>query len=131
MFNSFVTSLTKASYMAQTVKNLPTILETQIWSLVWEDPMEKWMTSYSGVLAWNISWTEKPGHDWENNILLFGLQPAKLLCSWDSPGKNTRVGCYFSPEDLPEPEIKLAFPTLADEFFTTEPPAKSLDCLFF
>ena len=24
-----------------------------------------------------------------------GLQPARLLCPWDSPGKNTRVGCHF------------------------------------
>ena len=142
MSNSFMTSLTIASYVAQTVKNLPTILEIQIWFLVWEDPMEKGMASYSGILAWTISWTEKPGrlhsmglkrvgHDWENNILLFGLWPAKLLCSWGSPGKNTRVGCYFSPEDLPEPEIKLASPTLADGFFTTEPPGKPLCILTY
>ena len=25
----------------------------------------------------------------------FGLQPARLLCPWDSPGKNTGVGCHF------------------------------------
>ena len=25
----------------------------------------------------------------------FGLQPARLLCLWDSPGKNTGVGCYY------------------------------------
>ena len=27
-------------------------------------------------------------------LQLHGLQPARLLCSWDSPGKNTRVGCH-------------------------------------
>ena len=24
-----------------------------------------------------------------------GLQPTRLLCPWDSPGKNTGVGCHF------------------------------------
>ena len=28
-------------------------------------------------------------------LWLHGLQPARLLCPWDSPGKNTGVGCYF------------------------------------
>ena len=30
-----------------------------------------------------------------NSLLPYRLQPARLLCSWNSPGKNTRVGCYF------------------------------------
>ena len=38
-----------------------------------------------------------------------GLQPARLLCPWDSPGKNTGVGLPCPPPgDLPDPEIKLA-----------------------
>ena len=28
-----------------------------------------------------------------DSVRHYGLQPAKLLCPWDSPGKNTRVGC--------------------------------------
>ena len=36
-----------------------------------------------------------------------GLWPARLFCPWDSPGKNTRVGCHFPPPgDLPDPRIK-------------------------
>ena len=38
--------------MAQLVKNLPTMQETQVQSLVWEDPLEKKMTTNSNILAW-------------------------------------------------------------------------------
>ena len=47
--------------MAQTVKNLPAMWETQVLSLGWEDPLEKGMATHSSILAWRISWTEKPG----------------------------------------------------------------------
>ena len=46
---------------AQTVKNLPTIQETQAWSLGQEDPLEKGMATHSSILAWKIPWTEEPG----------------------------------------------------------------------
>ena len=35
--------------------------ETQVQSLGWEDPMEEEMATPSSILAWEISWTEKPG----------------------------------------------------------------------
>ena len=47
--------------MAQTVKNLPAIQETQIQSLSWEDPLEKEIAAHSSILAWKIQWTEEPG----------------------------------------------------------------------
>ena len=48
-----------------------------------------------------------------------GLQPARLLCPWDSPGKNTGVGSHFpSPGDLPNPEIEPRSPAIAGGFFT-------------
>ena len=47
--------------MAQWVKNLPVMQETQIPSLGWEDPLEKGMATLSSVLAWRIAWTEEPG----------------------------------------------------------------------
>ena len=47
--------------MPQTVKNLPAIQETQVWSLGQEDPLEKGMTTNSSILAWRIPWTEEPG----------------------------------------------------------------------
>ena len=47
--------------MAQTVKNPPTMRETWIQSLGWEDPLEKGMATRSSVLAWRIPWTKEPG----------------------------------------------------------------------
>ena len=48
------------SLVAQTVKCLPTIRETQVQSLGREDPLEKEMASHSSILAWKIPWTEEP-----------------------------------------------------------------------
>ena len=47
-----------------------------------------------------------------------GLQPVRLLCPWNYPGKNTGVP-FPTPGDLPDPGIKMAFLALAGEFFTT------------
>ena len=47
--------------MAQWVKHLPTMQETQVRSLGQEDPLEKEMATHSSTLAWKIPWTEKPG----------------------------------------------------------------------
>ena len=46
--------------MAQTVKNLPAMQETQVRSLDWEDPLENGMATHSSILAWRIP-GEKPG----------------------------------------------------------------------
>ena len=47
--------------MAQMVKNLPTMMETQVCYLGLEDPLEKGMATHSTILAWRIPWTEEPG----------------------------------------------------------------------
>ena len=47
--------------MAQTVKRLPTMQETRIQSLCWEDLLEKEMATHSSILAWKIPWTKEPG----------------------------------------------------------------------
>ena len=49
------------SLVAQTVKLLPTMQETWVRSLGWEDPLEKEMATHSGTFAWKISWTEELG----------------------------------------------------------------------
>ena len=46
--------------MAQMVKNLPAMQETQVRSLGQEDPLEKEMATHSSILAWGIPWTEEP-----------------------------------------------------------------------
>ena len=63
--------------MAQIVKHLPTMWETWVQSLGWEDLLEKEMATHSSVLAWRIAGMEEPGglpsmgshkvrHDWSN-----------------------------------------------------------------
>ena len=47
--------------MAQTVGNLPAVLETKVQSLGREDPLEEEMANHSSILAWEIPWTEEPG----------------------------------------------------------------------
>ena len=47
--------------MAQMVKLLPTMQETWVQSLGWEDLLEKEMATHSSTLAWEIPWTEEPG----------------------------------------------------------------------
>ena len=72
----------KASLVAQLVKNLPTVRETWVRSLGWEDPLEKGMASHSSIPAWEIPWPEEPGglqfmesqrvgHDWATFIFTF------------------------------------------------------------
>ena len=67
-----------ASLVAQTMKNLPVMQETWVWSLGQADPLKKEMATHSNVLAWRIPWTEEPGrlqsmvlqrvrHDWVTN----------------------------------------------------------------
>ena len=67
--------------LAQSVKNLPAVQETQVRSLGQENPLEKEMATHSSILAWKISWTEEPGglqsmgsqtveHDWVTNTYL-------------------------------------------------------------
>ena len=50
-----------ASLVAQLVKNLPVMQETQVRSLGQEDSLEKEMAPHSSILAWRIPWTEEPG----------------------------------------------------------------------
>ena len=45
----------------QTVKRLPTMCETQVWSLGQKDPLQKEMATHSNTLAWKIPWMEEPG----------------------------------------------------------------------
>ena len=68
-----------------------------------------------------------------NSLQPHGLQPTRLLCLWNFPGKNTGVGCHFLLQGIfPHPGIEpmslesLVSPALAGGFFTTEPPGKTL-----
>ena len=52
---------TRASLVAQLVKNLPAMQETWVQSLSWEDPLEKEVATHSSALTWRIPGTEEPG----------------------------------------------------------------------
>ena len=69
----------RASPVAQMVKRLPAIWETQVWSLGWEDLLEKEIATHSSIPAWRIPGTEEPGrlqsmgsqrvgHDWATSL---------------------------------------------------------------
>ena len=93
--------LAQASLGAQTIKNLPAMWKTRVWSLGWEEPLKKEMATHSSILAWKIPWVEEPGrlqsiasqsvgHDWATNT---------LLCYWLG-GKESACQyrkCRFSP----------------------------------
>ena len=46
--------------VAQLVKDLPALQETQVWSLGWEDPLEKEMATHPSIRAWKIPGIEEP-----------------------------------------------------------------------
>ena len=65
-------SLSRASLVAQLVKNPPALQETLVQYLGQEDPLQKEMATHSSILAWEIPWTEEPG----------GLQCTGVTKSW-------------------------------------------------
>ena len=78
----------RASLVAQMVKNLPAMWETWVWSMCWDDLLEKGMATHSRILAWRISWTNVPGelssmglqtvgYDWVTNNFTFIVD---LIC---------------------------------------------------
>ena len=52
---------TQLHQVAQSVKNLPSMEVTRVWSLGQEDPPEKEIAIHCSVLAWENPWTEEPG----------------------------------------------------------------------
>ena len=50
----------RSSLVAQMVKNLPAMQETQVQSMGQEDPLENGMATHSNI-AWRVPWTEEPG----------------------------------------------------------------------
>ena len=58
---SVVTSMEGASLVAQKVKNVPEMQETQVQSMGWTDSLEKEMATHSSIFTWEIPWTEEPG----------------------------------------------------------------------
>ena len=81
-----------ASLVAHMAENPPAMQETWVWSLGWEDPLEKEMATHSRILAWRIPWTEEPGglqsmrsqrvgHDWVTDTTGWQTRTA-VLTRW-------------------------------------------------
>ena len=84
--------------MAPTVKRLSTVWETWVWSLGWEDSLEKEMATHSSTLALKIPWTEEPGAGYcpwgckesgTTSLLLSVLHP------WRDPASCSWCACFF------------------------------------
>ena len=58
-------------------------------------------------------------------LQLHGLEPTRLLCPWDSPGKNTGVGCHALLQgNLPDPRMEPWSPALQADSLPAKPPGK-------
>ena len=68
-----------ASLVAQLIKNLPAMRETWVWSLGWEDSLEKGKATHFSILPWRIPCTgwsmawRRVGHNWETFTFLKGV----------------------------------------------------------
>jgi len=88
------------SLVAQMVKRLSTMWETQVQSLGREDPLEKEMAILSSTIAWKMPWMEEPGrlqsmgsrrvrHDWATS----------LSCIGEGNGNPLQCSCLENPRD--------------------------------
>ena len=97
------------SLLAQMIKNMPAIQDTQVWSLDQEDPLEKEMVTYSSILAWRILWTEDPvrlqsiglrrvRHNWESNTFTFYHSCFSIV--WERHCQSLTKSHYFGAQKL-------------------------------
>ena len=113
--------------------------QIQLCTLSWEDPLEKGKATNSSILAWRIPWTKSMGSQsriWlsdfhslyntcccccyvasvvSDSVRPQRRQPTRLPRPWDSPGKNTGVGCHFLLQCMKvksESEVAQLCPTL-------------------
>ena len=114
--------------VAQMVSSLSAMWETRVWSLGWEDALEKAMAPHSIVLAWKIPWMEEPGrlqsmgsqrirHDWETSLPLSCLWtcelfPTEVSLSSSLLGRYSRVA-------LPDPAARVCVTALETDRFST------------
>ena len=79
----------------------------------------------ASVLVFSIEKSESVGH---YHVQLFSTPwtaACQAICPWNSPGKNTGVGCHsLSSGDLPDPGIELGSPALHADSLPSEPPGK-------
>ena len=91
--------------VAQLVKNSLAMRETWVWSLGWEDPLEKGKTAQSSILAWRIPWTiqfmgsQRVGHNWAT----FTFFPWVILQMWKPTTKWKMLTTWWPCAHSPKP----------------------------
>ena len=90
--------------MAQTIKRLSTVRETQVRSLGREDPLEKEMAIHSSTIAWKIPWTEEPGRLQSMGSLESDSTERlhfhfSLSCIGEGNGNPLQCSCLEDPRD--------------------------------
>ena len=94
--------------MAQTVKNLAAMQETQVQARGWADLLEKGMATHSSILAWEISWTEEPG-----GLQSMGLQ--RIGYNWVTNVTICQVLNIYNLMSSSQQSAKLFFSQFAGE----------------
>ena len=142
-----------ASVVAQIVKNLPPIQETQVRCLGWEDPLEKGMATHSSILAWRIQQTEESNglhsmgsqrvpHDWvtffwpvkstlaPRPILFLSVVACGLVAKSCLTLETPRTVTYrlFCPWDFPGKNTGVSCHFLLEGIFQTQESNTSLLC---
>ena len=125
----------RTSLVAQMVKNLPSMQETRVWSLGWEDPLEKNMANDSSLLAWRIPWTEEPGglqsmesqtvrHDCATNIYMLQHYSLSLTVWW-------QLKWHIFKEEIPDfpTQSNAVSPSVLWSFLKSTTLSKSSLCL--
>ena len=90
-----------ASLMAQLVKNLPVMWETWVWSLGWEDPLEKRKAAHSSILAWRIPWTIYSSWGRKQLDTTEWLSEVLMVCWHQLKKKQERKAIGRKPENPP------------------------------
>ena len=100
------------SLVAQMAKSLPTMWETWVQPLGWENLLEKKMTTHSNILAWKIPWTEEPGrlqsmgskrvgHKWVTSLSLCFYSLAFVYSAAINIGVNVSLSILVSLVCMP------------------------------
>ena len=99
-----------ASLVAQVIKSLPAMWETEVWSLGWEDLLQKEMATHSSILAWKIPWTKEPRglqsmgtqriiHNWATNthskFWKFSGVVSSNIFFWTIPSLSQTLNGHF------------------------------------
>ena len=104
------TIIIRASLVAQLVKNPPAMWETWVWSLGWEDALEKEVATQSNILAWRIPWTvqsmgsQRVRYDWvtftHNHYYWYEISEnmniLDILINWKHKKSNMKMHSWMS-----------------------------------